>query len=157
MTEVETSRRALIKSAVAGAALCGPLALLAGCSGDAAPGNLLSVVPAKPATSFGATAIAAGSAEVDYWKTAVGQTFKITGPEGPMYAILSAVTPLPIEGDRPSDLRPQPMAATFTLDRGYRPIGDVLYAMVQGREAETQLFLQRGGTVEAPTLTAQFN
>lgn len=157
MTEVETSRRALIKSAVAGVAALGPLGLLAGCRDDIAAANTVSVVPETKSASFAATAAASAQSEASYWAAAIGQTFKITGAEGPMYAILSAVTPIAVVGDRPTDLRPLPMTATFEFDRGNKPIGEALYALVQGRESETQLFMQRGGTAEVPTLVALFN
>jgi hypothetical protein len=156
VTEGETSRRELIKSALVSATLIGPFGLLAGCKEDGATGSGLTVVAGKPA-SFGAAAIAAGKAEIDYWRAAVGQMFKVTGPEGPMYATLAAVSALVVQGDRPKGLRAQPMVATFTLDRGYKPVGDALYSLVKGQESETPLFLQRAGTVDAPTLIAQFN
>lgn len=157
MAEVETSRRGLIKTAVVGVAALGPLGLLGGCKDDLGSASTLSVVPEQKTASFAAAATSSGKSEAEYWSAAVGQSFKITGPEGPMYAVLTAVEALAVEGVRPSNLRVQPMVATFTFDRGYSPVGDTLYALVRGRESETQLFLQRGGTVEAPTLDAQFN
>lgn len=157
MTEVETSRRALIKTAVVGVAAFGPLGLLGGCKDDLGSASGLSVVPEQKAASFAAAATSSGKSEADYWSAAVGQSFKITGPEGPMYAILTAVEALTVEGARPSSLRAQPLVATFSFDRGYKPVGETLYALVKGRESETQLFLQRAGTAEVPTLVAQFN
>lgn len=156
MTEAETSRRELVQSALMGAVLIGPFGLLAGCRDDGAGATGLTVVPGK-ATSFGAAATAAGKAEIDYWRAAIGSMFKVTGLEGPMFATLASVTPLAIRGKRPESLRVQPMVATFALDRGYKPVGDRLYSLVRGQESETRLFLQRAGTVEAPTLIAQFN
>lgn len=157
MTEVETSRRALIKSAVSGMAAFGSLGLLGGCKDDIGAASGLSVVPEQKSASFAASATSSGKSEAEYWSAAVGQTFKITGPEGPMYAVLKAVETLAVEAGRPASLRAQPMTATFSVDRGDKPVGDRLYALVKGRESETQLFLQRAGTVEAPSLVAQFN
>lgn len=157
MTEGETSRRALIKTALAGATLIGPLGLLAACKDDTAPGNALTVIPDKAGASFAATAAAKGAAEIEYWRAAIGATFKVSGSEGPMYGVLTSVTALAVTGERPAALRAQPMVATFTFDRGYKPVGDDLYTLARGSEASTMLYLQRGGTVEAPTLIAQFN
>ena len=156
MMQGETSRRALIKSAVACGAALGPLGLLGGCSNDLGSASALSVVPEAKGVSFAATASSAKS-EAEYWSAAVGQTFKITGPEGPMYGVLTAVTALAIAGERPSNLRAQPMTAVFTFDRRDNPLGELVYALVKGNESESSLYLQRAGTAEAPTLVAQFN
>ncbi|MBA3878469.1 MAG: hypothetical protein C0500_01995 [Sphingobium sp.] len=158
MMQGETSRRALIKSAVACGAALGPLGLLGGCSNDLGSASALSVVPEAKGVSFAAAATASkAQTEAEYWSAAVGQTFKITGPEGPMYGTLTSVVALAIEGERPADLRPQPMTAVFTFDRRDNPLGELVYALVKGNESESSLYLQRGGTVEAPTLVAQFN
>lgn len=156
MMQGETSRRALIKSAVACGAALGPLGLLGGCSNDLGSASALSVVPEAKGVSFAATASSAKS-EAEYWSAAVGQTFKITGPEGPMYGVLTSVTALAIAGERPSNLRAQPMTAVFSFDRRDNPLGELVYALVKGNESESSLYLQRAGTAEAPTLVAQFN
>jgi len=154
----ETSRRALIKSAVACGAALGPLGLLGGCSSDLGNASSLSVVPEAKGVSFAAAATASSTkSEAEYWSAAIGQTFKITGPEGPMYGVLTSVTALAIEGERPADLRAQPMTAVFTFDRRDKPLGELVYALVKGNESESSLYLQRGGTADAPTLVAQFN
>lgn len=157
VAEDQTSRRDVVKSLVAGAAALGPLAVLGACSENLGSSTALSVVPRLASASFVTQAATATLGELDYWSSAIGQTFRITGPEGPMTATLSAVTPLAIVGERPDELRAQPMIATFALARSERPLGDRIYALVQGRERESELFLQRGGTADAPTLSALFN
>jgi len=153
-----TSRRDVVKSIVVGAAALGPIGLLGGCSDDLGVSNTaLNVVPRLASASFVNQASTATIGELDYWAAAIGQIFRITGPEGPMTATLTAVTPLIIMGERPDELRAQPMTATFALARGTQPVGDQIYGLVQGRERDSELFLQRGGTVDAPTLTALFN
>lgn len=158
MIERVTSRRALIKSAVACGTALGPLGLLGGCSNDLGAASALSVVPEAKAVSFAAAATAStAKSEAEYWFGAIGQTFKITGPEGPMYGVLTSVVALAIEGERPAALRPQPMTAVFSFDRRDNPLGELTYALVKGNESESSLYLQRAGTAEAPTLVAQFN
>ncbi len=140
MPKTEATRRSFIGSATAGAALLGPLAVLAGCSGNgsapSAGSGLLSLLGAAP--------ISSAKTEAQIWQDAIGESFRIGGATGPIYASLASVTPQPSFSTRPDDLRQQSLVLSFVLDRGYDTTGDAIYFLDRTMGTEPRLFMQRG-------------
>lgn len=152
MPETEATRRSFISTAVAGAAVVVPLALLAGCgsgSASASGSSLLSLVTGQSSASAGS--------EADIWKGAIGQSFRIGTKTGPVYASLASVTAQPA-GLRPDDLRQEPLLLSFTMDAGYDVVGDETYFLDRTMANESKLFMQRGTTANGrPELVALLN
>ena len=140
MVKTQATRRSFIGSATAGAALLGPLAVLAGCSG----GGSTASAGAGLLSLFGAEPISSAKTETQIWQDAVGEPFRIGGATGPLYASLASVTPQPSFGPRPDDLRQQSLVLSFVLDRGYDTTGDAIYFLDRTMGTEPRLFMQRG-------------
>jgi hypothetical protein len=152
MSEAAATRRSFISTAVTGAAVVVPLALLGGCgsgSGSASGSGLLSLLTGKSSAS--------ASSEADIWKSAVGQSFRIGTTTGPVYASLTSVIAQPA-GERPGDLRQEPLLLSFTLDAGYDAGGDETYFLDRMMANESRLFMQRGTSANGrPELLALLN
>ncbi len=153
MPRTETSRRSFIGTAAAGAALMGPVALLGGCGAGGGSATGTSFVDMIVSQTIGST-----QTEADVWKSAIGQSFRIGSATGPLYASLTSVTAQPPQGDRPDDLRQQPLLLSFTLDAGYDTVGDEMYYLDRTMANASRLFMQRGTTANGrPELVALLN
>jgi hypothetical protein len=152
MPTSQATRRSFMSSAVAGAALAGPLALLGGCgsgSGSTSGTGLLGVLTSQTSAST--------TSEADVWKGAIGQAFRIGTTTGPVYASLTSVTPQ-AAGDRPDGLRQEPLLLSFALDAGYDVGAEGTYFLDRTMANQSQLFMQRGTTASgAPELIALLN
>ncbi|UVO54896.1 hypothetical protein [Sphingomonas sp. SUN039] len=153
MPETVPTRRSFIGSAAAGAALLGPVALLGGCGTGGGSSSLTSVVDKLLGQASLST-----KTESDVWESAIGQSFRFGGENGPVYASLTSVTAQPLFGDRPDDLRQKPLMLSFTLDAGYDTLGDEVYYLDRTMANESKLFMQRGTTANGrPELLALLN
>jgi hypothetical protein len=153
MPNRDTTRRSFIASAVQGAAIATPLALLGGCgsgsSAMSATGVLDKLLGQAPLSS---------KTEADIWQSAVGQSFRLGSDTGPVYVSLTSVTAQPTGGDRPDELRQQPLLLSFTVDAGYRVPEESVFQLDRTMASETRLFMQRGLTANGgPELVALLN
>ena len=152
MPESEATRRSFISTAISGAAVAVPLALLGGCgagSGSASGSSLFSLITGQSSASLGT--------EADIWKGAIGQTFRIGSKTGPVFAALTSVTAQPA-GARPDNLRQEPLLLSFTLEAGYDAVGDETYFLDRTMANASTLFMQRGTTANgSPELIALLN
>ncbi len=146
MADTQATRRGFIELA----AVLGPVAALAGCSGSGAS----SVVSGLIAD----TSFASGKTESQIWQDSVGKSFRIGGSTGPIYASLTSVVPQPSGGERPDEIRQEPLLLAFTLDAGYDTLGDETYFLDRTMGNESRLFMQRGTTANGrPELLALLN
>lgn len=153
MPNTESTRRSFIGTAAAGAAMLGPVALLGGCGTGGGSGTATGFIDKLVSQAVGST-----KTETSIWESAIGQSFRIGSETGPIYASLTSVTAQPVQGDRPDDLRQQPLLLAFTLDAGYDALGDKLYFLDRTMANESQLFMQRGTTANGrPELLALLN
>lgn len=150
------TRREVLRVGMIGSAM-----LVSGCSGSTAPGSTsstLSVVAAAPARATQVVTLTLGAGELAYWQGLVGQSFSVTGPEGPMQAVLSGANAIPVVGDRPAELRVQPMTLTFSFDAREKPQGEALYTVAHARDAASLLFMSLGNDASGKaTLSAILN
>lgn len=149
----EATRREVLNAAILGSAV-----LIGGCSGEAGSSSALSVVAAAPKQVVEVATFSLGAAEIEYWRGLVGQTFAVSGAEGPMHADLVAVTALPVVGERPAGLRVQPFILEFDFAAREQATGDALYTLAFGRDPASMMYLQLAGHPNAGTrLTALLN
>ena len=61
-------------------------------------------------------------------------------------------------GERPGELRQEPLLLSFTMDAGYDAVGDETYFLDRTMANASQLFMQRGTTANGrPELVALLN
>lgn len=129
MTQGVASRRDFIGTAIAGAAVVGPLAMISGSAPD----------------------------EFKAWSAVVGEPIWITGPDGARHGKIVAVRRLEAKGARPGHVRRDSFALQFELDHGADLAGDQLYAVARAGSVGTAMFLQRGGGSDPVRLSTIFN
>jgi hypothetical protein len=152
MPQSHATRRSFISSAVAGAAIAGPLALLGGCGSGTGTTSGTSLLDMLTSQSSAVT-----TSEADTWKGAIGQAFRIGTDKGPVYASLTSVTPQPA-GNRPDSLRQEPLLLSFTLDAGYDVGAEGTFFLDRTMANASQLFMQPGKTANGgPELVALLN
>jgi hypothetical protein len=141
-----SSRRLFIAGAATSAAVVGTIGLVK-TFGKPAVGKSI-VDPTPLAGGKG------GVSETDLWAGLINQSFMIAGAAGAVPAKLTKVQPQTVSGKRPAEIRQQPVALTFTLDRGFDAAGDAIYAVRQKGGVASELFLQRGADATGTRLVA---
>jgi hypothetical protein len=153
MPNSDTTRRSFISSAAKGAAVVAPIALLGGCGTGGGATSVATVLD-----KLLGQAPLSSKTEADVWQTAIGQSFRLGSDTGPVYASLTSVTAQSAGGDRPDELRQQPLLLSFTVDAGYRVPDEAMFQLDRSMASQWQLFMQRGTTANgAAELVALLN
>jgi hypothetical protein len=149
MAETHASRRTFIEMA----AVMVPVAALAGCTG----GNGGSII-GQISQAVGIEPLAAAPSEQSIWQGAIGSSSRLGTSSGPVFATLGSVTAQPSGGERPDELRQQPLLLSFTIDAGYDPQVDDMFYLDRTMGTESRLFMQRGTDASGrPELVALLN
>lgn len=146
MNLFDNSRRLFIAGAASGAALLGTVAFVKTIGKSSVAKGL-----GDPTQLAGGKA---GISEADLWTGMIDQPFTIAGAGKTVSARLTKVKRQAVVGKLPAQLRQQPMALTFTLDRGFDTTGEAIYAVRASGGGKTDLFLQRGADSTGTRLVA---